>query len=129
MELWVSKKAWDALPDDLKEIVTKAADEFNEDYARVCDEQEKIMMTKSFKEWKTTYIEWGKEDVDKNTNEFSIPTWTRSRKTSAGKTRESRGRQDRQAVHEGPRVHQVARGFFFPGNAPPLPPGRRGPLF
>ncbi len=85
MELWVSKKAWDALPDDLKEIVTKAADEFNDDFARVCDEQEKIMMTKSFKEWKTTYIEWGKEDIDKITNEFSIPYLDKIEKDIGGK--------------------------------------------
>jgi TRAP-type C4-dicarboxylate transport system substrate-binding protein len=85
MELWVSKKAWDALPDDLKEIVTKAADEFNEDYAKVCDEQEKTMMTKSFKEWKTTYIEWGKEDIDKITNDFSIPYLDKIEKEIGGK--------------------------------------------
>jgi TRAP-type C4-dicarboxylate transport system substrate-binding protein len=73
MELWVSKKAWDALPDDLKEIVTQAADEFNKDYADVCEQQEKEMFEKSFKEWGTTYIEWGQKDIDRITNEFSLP--------------------------------------------------------
>ena len=73
MELWASKKAWDALPDDLKEIVTEAAKQFDKDYARVCDEQEKEMFEKSFKEWGTTYIEWGQKDIDRITNEFSIP--------------------------------------------------------
>ena len=73
MELWVSKKAWDALPDDLKKIVEEATAEFNKTYAKVCDDQEKEMFEKSFKEWGTTYIEWGKEDIDRLTKEFSLP--------------------------------------------------------
>ena len=72
MELWASKKAWDALPDDLKEIVTEAAKQFDADYARVCEEQEHLMF-EQFEEWGTTYIEWGKEDIDRIVNEFSLP--------------------------------------------------------
>ena len=73
MELWVSKKAWDALPDDLKKVVEEATVEFNKTFAKVCDEQEKEMFAKSFKEWGTTYIEWGKDDIDRITKEFSLP--------------------------------------------------------
>ena len=73
MELWVSKKAWDALPDDLKAIVETAAVAFTKDYADICWMQEREMFNKSFPEWGTTYIEWGKEDIDRITNEFSLP--------------------------------------------------------
>jgi TRAP-type mannitol/chloroaromatic compound transport system substrate-binding protein len=73
MELWVSKKAWDALPDDLKAIVETAAVAFTKDYVDICWMQEREMFNKSFPEWGTTYIEWGKEDIDRITNEFSLP--------------------------------------------------------
>ena len=69
----LSKKAWDALPDDLKKVVEEATVEFNKTFAKVCDEQEKEMFAKSFKEWGTTYIEWGKDDIDRITKEFSLP--------------------------------------------------------
>lgn len=73
MELWASKKAWDALPEDLQEIVDTAAKAFNTDYMDAVTMQEREMFNKSFKEWGTTYMEFSKEDVKRITNEFSLP--------------------------------------------------------
>ncbi len=67
------QESLDALPDDLKAIVNTAAIAFAKDYADVCTMQESEMFNKAFPEWGTTYIEWGKKDVDKITNEFSLP--------------------------------------------------------
>ncbi len=73
MELWASKKAFDALPEDLQAIVTTAAESFNTDYMDAVTMQEREMFNKSFKEWGTTYIEFSKEDVARITHEFSLP--------------------------------------------------------
>lgn len=73
MELWASKKAFDALPEDLQAIVTTAAESFNTDYMDAVTMQEREMFNKSFKEWGTTYNEFSKEDVARITHEFSLP--------------------------------------------------------
>ena len=73
MELWASKKAWDELPEDLQEIVETAAHAFNADYMDNVTMQEREMFNKSFEEWGTTYIEFSDEDVERITNEFSLP--------------------------------------------------------
>ena len=49
MELWASKKAFDALPEDLQAIVTTAAESFNTDYMDAVTMQEREMFNKSFK--------------------------------------------------------------------------------
>ncbi len=73
MEMWASKKAWDALPEDLQGIVETATLAFNTDYMDAVTIQEREMFNKSFKEWGTTYIEFSDEDVDRITKEFSLP--------------------------------------------------------
>lgn len=73
MELWVSKKAWDKLPEDLQAIVEVAAEAFNQDYMDAVTMEEKEMFNKSFEEWGTTYLEFSDEDVQTITKEFSLP--------------------------------------------------------
>ncbi len=73
MELWVSKIAWDALPKDLQAILEVAAEAFNTDYMDAVTMQEREMFNKSFAEWGTTYMEFSDEDVQRITNEFSLP--------------------------------------------------------
>ncbi len=73
MSLWVSKKAWDALPEDLQEIVDAASKIFNVDYMDAVTIQQNEMFNKSFKEWGTTYIEFSDEEVERITKEFSLP--------------------------------------------------------
>jgi len=73
MSLWVSLKAWYALPEDLQAIVDAASKVFNVDYMDAVTMQESEMFNKSFKEWGTTYLEFSDEDVERITNEFSLP--------------------------------------------------------
>lgn len=73
MELWASKKAWDALPEDLQAIVETAAEAFNQDYMDAVTMQEREMFNKSFKKWGTTYIEFSDKDIKRIINEFSLP--------------------------------------------------------
>jgi len=73
MELWASKKAWDALPEDIQMIVETATRAFNTDYMDAVTMQEREMFNKSFKEWGTTYIEFSDKDVKRITDEFSLP--------------------------------------------------------
>ena len=73
MELWASKKAWDALPEDIQMIVETATRAFNTDYMDAVTIQEREMFNKSFKEWGTTYIEFSDKDVKRITDEFSLP--------------------------------------------------------
>jgi TRAP-type C4-dicarboxylate transport system substrate-binding protein len=73
MELWASKKAWDALPEDLQAIVETAAKAFNTDYMDAVTMEEREMFNKSFKEWGTTYIEFSDEDVQRIIDEFTLP--------------------------------------------------------
>jgi TRAP-type C4-dicarboxylate transport system substrate-binding protein len=73
MELWASKKAWDALPEDLQAIVETAAKAFNTDYMDAVTMEEREMFNKSFQEWGTTYIEFSDEDVKRIINEFTLP--------------------------------------------------------
>ncbi len=73
MELLVSQKAWEALPADLQAIVETAAIVLSKEFADLTRLEEKEMFQKSFEEWGTTYIEWGEEDVDRITKEFSLP--------------------------------------------------------
>jgi len=73
MGLWVSKKAWDELPEDLQAIVDAASVVFMKDYSDAVTIQQREMFNESFKEWGTTYIEWGDEDIERITKEFSLP--------------------------------------------------------
>lgn len=73
MELWVSKAAWDALPEDLQMIVETAAQVFNTDYMDAVTMEEREMFNKSFKEWGTTYLELSDADVKRIVTEFSLP--------------------------------------------------------
>jgi TRAP-type C4-dicarboxylate transport system substrate-binding protein len=73
MELWVSKIAWDELPEDLQAIVEVAASAFNTDYMDAVTMEEREMFNKSFAEWGTTYMEFGDEDVQRIIEEFSLP--------------------------------------------------------
>lgn len=73
MELWVSLKAWEALPDNLKNVVTFAAQEFAVDYSVLVAKQEKEMFDVYFPKWGTQYINWSEQDICRMTTEFSIP--------------------------------------------------------
>ncbi|MFP4482482.1 MAG: TRAP transporter substrate-binding protein [Thermovirgaceae bacterium] len=73
MELWASKKAFDELPEDLQAIVETAAHAFNTDYMDAVTMEEREMFNKSFDEWETTYIEFSDEDVERITDEFTLP--------------------------------------------------------
>ena len=71
MELWVSMKAWNALPDEIKAMIETANKALQFEYSNLVTMQERDMFHKSFPEWGTTYIEWGEEDVAK-VREFSV---------------------------------------------------------
>ena len=73
MELWASKKAWDALPEDIQAMVETAAHVFNQDYMDAVTMEEREMFNKSFPEWGTTYIEFSDADVKRIIDEFSLP--------------------------------------------------------
>ncbi len=73
MELWASKTAFDALPEDLQAIVETAAHAFNTDYMDAVTIEEREMFNKSFPEWGTTYIEFSDEDIQRIIDEFSLP--------------------------------------------------------
>lgn len=64
MALMTSMDAWNALPDDLKEIVRTAC-LLNSHETAVMMEAYRAEMFKKFDDWGVTYIEWGPEDVAK----------------------------------------------------------------
>lgn len=105
MELWASKKAWDALPPDLQAIVETAALAFNSDYMDAVTMEEREMFNKSFKEWGTTYIEFSPEDVARITNEFSIPY--------LDKVAEEQGKKDPRVIKAVEIIKQFMRDYGY----------------
>jgi TRAP-type C4-dicarboxylate transport system substrate-binding protein len=76
--LVINKKLWDAMPEDLQEIVQKAADEFRWSYYRWITKQDKATVDKLFKNTSTSF---SKEDMQQMTK-AALTVWDEEAKKS-----------------------------------------------